>query len=350
MNFKKNTHGGDIYDKKLRCDFSTNVNPLGTPESVRRAVIESAGKVHLYPDPCCRELIHRISEYEGISQENILCGNGAAELIYSFCTAVKPKTALELAPTFSEYSAALEVSGCTVERYELKKENGFALTEAFLGVLESKEWDTVFLCNPNNPTGRLIDSELLEEICRICAKKGMRLFLDECFMELSEDGGRGSMKTYLDKYPGLFILKAFTKNYAMAGLRLGYCLCADRNLLGRMSGTNQVWNVSVPAQEAGAVALEETEFLTQARELISRERNYLIAKLKSMGFYVCPSEANYILFHSSLPLYTEMLDRGIMIRSCADYHGLDCGWYRVAVKQREENDLLISELGEIMGG
>ena len=348
MIFEKTGHGGDIYSKQVRHDFSANINPLGTPESVRQAVIDSANRIHQYPDPCCRELIGKIAEYEGVSPDCVMCGNGAAELIFSFCAAARPKRALELAPTFSEYTAALEAVDCQVERYQLKNENHFTLTDVFLSVLQKTAWDAVFLCNPNNPTGRLIPPALLGEICRICDEKNTRLFLDECFLDLSDDKGTHSMKRYLERFSKLFILKAFTKNYGMAGLRLGYCLSGDRALLECMSKTTQVWNVSTPAQEAGLAALQETEFLAQARIVIAQERLRLGKELERLGFVVCPSHANYILFYSTQNIDDALLEHGILIRDCANYHGLERGWYRIAVKRKEENDLLISALCQVM--
>ena len=350
MIFEKTGHGGDIYGKETYCDFSANINPLGTPDSVQQAVIAAASHIHHYPDPCCRTLVRKIAEYERVPPSCVMCGNGAAELIFSYCAATRPRTAMELAPTFSEYSTALESVGCEIKRYALKKEENFQLTDAFLTVVSAERPDVIFLCNPNNPTGRLIAPALLEKICNICMQNSMRLFLDECFLDLSDDGGVSSMKRYLAEYPCLFILKAFTKNFGMAGLRLGYCLCGERELLERMSRMTQVWNVSTPAQEAGLAALEEREFLARARAIIAEERIRLCKALVRFGCIVCPSEANYILFYSRAMIEEPLAERGILIRNCANYHGLDHGWYRIAVKRREENELLISALHQIIGG
>lgn len=157
------------------------------------------------------------------------------------------------------------------------------------------------------------------------------------------------MKHFIEQFPELFVLKAFTKNYGMAGLRLGYCLCSDKMLLQRMSKVVQVWNVSLPAQEAGIAALEESAFLEQAKAIIFHERVFLDRELRALGFWVCPTEANYILFHSGKPLGDALLEQGILIRDCANYHGLGKGWYRIAVKRHEENEVLVSALRHIMG-
>lgn len=131
----KNPHGGDREGRTIKLDFSVNTNPLGPPEAVRRAVVESAGALDQYPDPQCRGLVRALAEHEGVPEDCILCGSGAAELIYSYCAAVRPRRALELAPTFSEYASALEAAGCRVERWNLRAENGFALGVDFLEAL-----------------------------------------------------------------------------------------------------------------------------------------------------------------------------------------------------------------------
>ena len=344
----ENPHGGDLYSRPVRLDFSANTNPFGTPESVRRVVIESASLLNQYPDPYCRELVGALADFEQVPPEYILCGCGAAELIFSFCTAVKPKRALELAPTFSEYSAALEAAGCVVERYPLQKENGFLLTDDFADYLQHNECDVVFLCNPNNPTGRIIEPALLERIAQICHERGIRLFLDECFLDLSDHGRDLSMKHELTRWPGLFILKAFTKSYGMAGLRLGYCLSADRELLTAMGRSVQPWNVSLPAQKAGVAALGENTFLEQTRSLIRTQRAWLKARLEQLGFYVCPAQANYLLLYHNAPMCDLLLDRGILVRDCSNYHGLKKGWLRIAVRRQEENEILIETIRSIL--
>ena len=326
---RENPHGGDIYRRPVRLDFSVNTNPLGTPPAVVRAVEESAGELDRYPDPSCRALVGALAEYEDVPERFILCGGGAAELIFSYCAALRPRSALELAPTFSEYAAALQAVGCRVERY--------ALTE-----------EAIFLCTPNNPTGRLADPDLLAAVCGICRRRGLRLFVDECFLELS-DGGRGaSLAGWLERFPGLFLLRAFTKSYAMAGLRLGYCLCADGALLEAMGALTQPWNVSLPAQAAGLAALGERDWPEKARDLIRRERPRLAAGLAGMGLRVCPSDANYLLLQSPVELAAPLLERGILVRSCANYPGLGPGWYRAAVRRPEENEALLGALAEVL--
>ena len=340
-----NPHGGDVYDGEIRLDFSANTNPYGTPRGVLDAMSAVLTRVHQYPDPYCRELVDAISEFEGVPKDWILCGSGAAELIYSYCEALRPETAMELAPTFSEYALALERVGCLVERYSLKKENHFSLTEEFLPVLARIRPDVLFLCNPNNPTGQVIGLPLLEKILNLCHRQGTALFVDECFLDLSDDGV--SLKARLGEHPKLFLLKAFTKSYGMAGVRLGYCLCADGQLLEKMSHTVHPWNVSTLAQAAGIAALQERAFLQKTRALIPVERQWLKGQLEALGFWVCPSRANYLLFQGRPDLREQLRKQGIAIRGCGNYHGLEQGWYRIAVRLHEENERLIQAMKEV---
>ena len=341
-----NPHGGDLYARPVELDFSVNTNPLGTPPAVVEAVRDCAGMLCQYPDPCCRELVAALADREGVEPDAILCGGGAAELIYSYCRAIGAKSALVTAPTFSEYAAALRSEGCRVLSHPLLEADGFQVTEAFLQTLEHTAPEAVFLCNPNNPTGQLVPPDLLAGIFDTCRDRGVRLFVDECFLELSDGGRDASLAGRLSGFPGLFVLKAFTKTYGMAGLRLGYCLSGDRELLAKMSRASQPWNVSLPAQKAGIAALGEEEFLRRSRELVRTERPRLKKELEKLGLWVCPSQANYLLLKSERRLAAPLLERGILIRDCSNYQGLGPGWYRVAVKKRRENEKLIAALAE----
>lgn len=341
----KNPHGGDIYGGDTQLDFSANTNPFGTPRGILDAVQAALPDMHRYPDPYCRKLVQAISDFEGVPKEFVLCGNGAAELIYSYCEAVRPNTAVELAPTFSEYALGLERVGCEARRYYLREENDFELDEGFLRFLIAEKPEAVFLCNPNNPTGQIIPAQLMERILDLCREQGIRLFVDECFLDLSDAGE--SLKPLLGENPNLFLLKAFTKSYGMAGIRLGYCMSADAGLLMKMAQTVQPWNVSSLAQAAGVAALQEAEFLRRTRALVFSERAWLKSQLENLGFRVIPSHANYILFSGPVDLDKRLKEKQIAIRNCGNYHGLDDGWYRIAVRLPEENKRLIQAMKEV---
>ena len=336
---KENPHGGAL-DKRI-LDFSSSVNPLGPPESVIKVARESLEGIGRYPDPHAAELIEAISGFEGLPKDYILCGNGASEIIYSYCSAIGVKHGLEIAPTFSEYEAAVTAFGGEMKRYLCSAEDGFTLCEDFISSLKENEGtpvDTLFICNPNNPTGRLFSKDSIKGILDGCREKGIRVFIDECFMDLSS--GDWSSKEFLMDYPNIFLLKAFTKTFAMAGLRLGYGLTSDKNLLRKMSEISPPWNISAVAQAAGVEALKELGYIKKAKELIRIEREYLLKELKALGLEPVPSEANFILFFSP----QEVAANGIAIRDCSNFYGLGQGWYRIAVKRREENIKLIEAL------
>lgn len=340
----KNPHGGDIYAGDIRLDFSANTNPLGTPGSVREAIGHALGSVDRYPDPYCRALRAAIAKAEGVPEDYVICGSGASELIYTFADAFRPGSAAELAPTFSEYSHAVSRLGCDMARYALPEEKGFAPDAGVLDFLRETRPAVFFLCNPNNPTGRLADPRLLERILAVCEEQGTFVFADECFLDLT-DGE--SLKPYLARYPQLFLLKAFTKSYGMAGVRLGYGLCADAAMLRDMAAAAPPWNVSSLAQAAGIAALGETEFLEKTRALIKTERAWLSGALGALGYRVIPSNANYLLFRAAPGLDGALREKGILIRSCENYEGLSSGWYRIAVRTYEENEALIQAVREV---
>lgn len=339
----QNPHGGDVYGAQIRLDFSSNVNPLGPPPSVISAMQRACAQVRQYPDPYCRALTRAIAAHEGVPERSILCGAGAAELIYAYCDALRPKKIAELAPTFSEYSAAAAHFGASVARFSLHAPN-FAPDETLFSFLESEKPDALFLCTPNNPTGKTIPRALLEAVLQQCKKQHTHVLLDECFLDFTDEK---SAQDLLPQFENLLILKAFTKNFALAGARVGYCLTENHALLREMSQSCQPWNVSLPAQAAGVAALLEWSWVLRARDLTRRERAYLSQELPALGFSVCPSEANYLLLRAPVGLDAALLRRGIAIRNCENYPGLGPGWYRIAVRLHEENEALLETMRRI---
>ena len=346
-------HGGDWMGYRERfgqdaLDFSANVSPLGLPEGVARAIVEALPMADRYPDPLCRSLRAALAEAEGVPAAQILCGNGAADLIFRLVTAVQPQRALVPAPTFAEYAAALETVHCAVDRFFLREENDFALTEAFLDAI-TPGVQLVFLCQPNNPTGQLAEPALVERIAAKCAACGAVLAVDECFLDFLPECETLTAKPLRKRYPNLLILKAFTKLYGMAGVRLGYCLCADEGLLARMQGAGQPWAVSGLAQAAGVAALQEKEYVARVWALIAQQRPRLAAGLRALGLRVVEGKANYLLFRGPETLGETLRPRGVVLRSCANYPGLDGSWYRTAVRTAPENDRLLQTLKEVLG-
>ncbi len=341
-------HGGDVYRNRIALDFSVNVNPLGTPEPVRNAVRNAAEHLDAYPDPYCGLLRDRLAAALHTETDWILCGNGAAELIYQLTGALRPKETLLPVPSFADYEAALTAAGCVPTCYPLQREEGFLLTERILPAI-TERIGLLMLCSPNNPTGRLIDRTLLLRILERCRETGTWLFLDECFGALTDEE-TPSLADMLRPDDRVFLLRAFTKTFAMAGLRLGYAVCPNRELTDRICLQSQPWNVSSLAQAAGVAALDCTGWAEKARALIRVEKDYLTKELRGLGVSVLPSDANYLLLSGVPGLYDRLLDRGILIRNCENYRGLTAGDCRIAVKTRGENEALIEAIREVLHG
>ncbi len=332
-------HGGDIYSRETELDFSANLNPLGIPERVRAAAA-NADFSH-YPDPRCSALTRALSRYEGVPEANIVCGNGAADVIYRIVNALRPRRALLCSPTFSEYEKALSERDCATAYHPLAEESGFALGADILPEI-TPGTDMLFLCNPNNPVGNTIEPRLMERVLAKCRETGAAAVIDECFLDFAENGERLSAKNFLGA--NVIVIKAFTKICAMAGLRLGYAVFGgeDRALAVRECG--QPWSVSSPAQAAGAAAaavLAETDYLARTRDLVARERGFLVNELAAPGIKVYPSQTNFLLLRSKKNLADILARHRIAIRCCGDYRGLGEEYYRIAVRTHEENERLI---------
>ena len=346
-------HGGDLVSARKNysgeiLDLSVNINPLGPPAQVVQAARDALEQVKSYPDPLCRELRQAIAQKDGVSPEQVFCGNGAAEVIFRLALALQPKAALLTAPTFAEYEGALVQTGCDCRFHVLRQENNFDVTRDILEDIQ-RPVELVVLCSPNNPTGRMISEELLLQILKRCREIGASLMVDECFLPLAWEG-RG-MAPYLAQYPELFLLRAFTKTYAIPSLRLGYGLGAPE-LIERLMAWGPCWNVSGIAQTAGLACCALPQWPEKGRTFLEHQRPLLEQGLKKLGCQVISGRANYLLFR--LPgicdLKERLLRRGVLIRSCANYRGLGPDWYRVAVRQEQDTIQFLHILGAELEG
>ncbi|MDR2492427.1 MAG: aminotransferase class I/II-fold pyridoxal phosphate-dependent enzyme [Coriobacteriales bacterium] len=340
-------HGGEAYaDAAVSLDFSVNINPLGMPAAARDAIVAHMHEYERYPDPFCRDLRAAIAGRCGVPPATVLCGNGASELILALCSCLRPRQALTLAPTFSEYRRSVELFGGALRAHELAEADGFALTEALLDKLTAPT-DVLFLCNPNNPTGRLADPGLLVRIADACVERDITLVLDECFIDFTQ--GHSMLKS-LGAYPNLVVLQAFTKSHAMAGLRLGMLFCSNERLVSDVARHMPTWSVSRVAQVAAVAALGEEGWLEKTRSLVKRERDYMAQALQGLGLAVCPSDANFLLLRSDRPLYEPLKEQGILVRRCANFCGLDDSYVRIGLKTRRENARLVEAVASLLDG
>lgn len=338
-------HGGDIYRNKIQYDFSVNVNPLGMTEKCRQEAIRGIGLSMHYPDVEATDLRAAIASKYFVSADDIVVGNGAAELIYAVCHAIKPKQARTVTPTFQEYEEAVCMSGGRMVYTPLAEAKGWVVDDTFARSI-SKEDDLVFLCNPNNPTGKRVDAAVLSRIIESCEQAGAYLLLDECFLPfLKNEREYSCFQEACPKH--VLVLRAFTKIYAMAGLRLGYLYVTDGELRNRIWAQLQPWNTSIPAQLAGIAALAEDDFVAASVDLIHRERKILIHGLQKYVQKIYDSEANFLLVKAEKEFAEKLLAKGILIRSGNTFEGLDDTFFRIAIRTHKENEHLIKTVQDI---
>ncbi len=349
-------HGGDIYsfDKDV-LDFSINTNPLGIRQEIRAAAISAIGDMDKYPDMRQEKLKAAIGKMEGVDPDHIICGNGASEMIFALVTALKPEKTLLLSPSFTEYEIAVDSVRTEKVFYLLKEENSFDLKEDILERING-DIDMFFICNPNNPTGRMIEKELLKRILEKCCENDVCLVIDESFTGFSPRYDECSMVEEAERYDNLIILKSFTKMYSLPGLRLGYGIIKDPEIVEKLEKSRAPWSVSNIAESAGIAACALKKHPDNTRAFIKREKNKIclqMSYLEEKGIRFIESEADFILFTApdvkGKNLYDLLLERNMLIRRCGDFRGLDGRWYRISVQDEASNQKLMKALKEIYG-
>jgi threonine-phosphate decarboxylase len=343
-------HGGiySVNPKLVKVDFSSNINPLGISKKVLASICRNLPSISAsYPDPECHELKNQIINYldNDLSSDCIFVGNGATEIIHDFARAFVRKNAVIPVPTFCEYEVASHRMGASVMLVPLENMR----LDPELVIKRAKEHNAVFLCNPNNPTGLLCTSEIKKVIEEL--SDSTKILVDESFMEFVEDGNKSySLIDKVNEFDNLVVLRSFTKSFALAGLRVGYCVCSPK-LAKQISANSISWNVNGVAQLAAVVGLNDTIHVAKARAIIKKERNFMHSYInKNMQNYVaCKSDVNYFLIHvknkDSTKLRDLMLMRtGILIRDCSTFSGMGHEYARVAVKTHKENLLLLDAL------
>lgn len=340
----KKIHGGDIYRNHVKADFSVNVNPLGIPEAVKAALYEAVDNCSQYPDISAEKLKKAVSNMLHVPKENLLFGNGASELFMAIIHGIKPKKTVIPVPSFYGYEYAAKAADGEIIYYETKEEHGFCLQKDFLSVL-TEDVDLLFLANPNNPAGNLMSQKEFIHVLEHCRSKEIYVVLDECFIEFCDK--QSSMLQKIEMFPNLILVRAFTKIFAIPGVRLGYLVGRNPLLLEKINRQLPEWNLSGFAQAAGCECAMQTAFIEKTAAYIERERQFLESGLKQAGCQVFSGKANFLLIYCEQPLYDRLLEKGILIRDCENFRGLSKGFYRIAVKSRKENETLLKVIGEI---
>lgn len=385
-------HGGDIwnYCRSKGCsfrdvlDYSANINPMGPPKSISEVLKYTISEITAYPEPFARGLRQAIAQYYDVLPEEVIVGNGAAELIFLFCRALGRVNAIIPVPTFSEYALACEANGGSPNYFYLNEQENFALSvDNLINILRDKrkryhgkgKRSVLFLCHPNNPTGQLLPQELLLQLYFALQEQGIIPFLDLSFLgfvpgelscggalpaipfknfkELLREGNLGLDQNNSRSSP-FFFLSSFTKLFALPGLRLGYGI-APRELIAAMEQHRDPWSVNIMAQRAGEKCLQEREYVLNSIILIEKEKKSLQDGLNTIeGLKVYPSAVNFLLCNlkgtgvKAATLVRRISDKGILIRDASNFPGLDPYYIRLAVRLPQENKRLIKAMKEAL--
>jgi len=351
-------HGGNVYKVSRETginideiiDFSANINPLGVPDSGRKALINAIDGLVNYPDPDYIEFRNAVAKHHKIDAWRIVPGNGAIDSLYSAVSAVEPKRVLVSVPSFVEYEKAIRKIGAEYIPSLRKEENGYRFElEQLLSEINANI-DLVILCNPNNPTGDLVPIQDIIKILKRCEKCGAYLLLDEAFMEFAELFGAESAIDLTQSYPELIVSRSLTKFYAVPGLRSGYLVVGNEMIRNRILAVSEPWKLNHLADVFSRTVLFDTAYLTETKKWLLSENKRLESALSDFEWLkVYPSYANYLFLQieKDVDLKTELLNSGIMIRTCHNYDGMGEGYYRVAVKDAKSNDKLINALNNI---
>ncbi len=351
----KQLHGGNIREISQRygipeeeiLDFSASINPLGISKSVFRAILDEMGRLVRYPEIDSYSLREILAGENPLRLENVLVGNGSTEFIYLIPKALRPKRALIPVPSFSDYERSLLLERGDVRFYPLRREDSFLLeTDRFLEEIRDGI-DLVWLCNPNNPTGGLIPRDEIRTILKATEPLGIPVVVDEAFMEFIPVE---SVRGWVREFGNLLVLRSFTKFFAIPGLRAG-ALYGSEALIRRIASCQEPWSVNRFAQSVVTAVLCDKDYQEESRLLVGQERLFLERELnKTPGIHVFPSCANFLLIETSPPmpeperLFDVLLRSGILVRNCESFRNLDSRFFRVAVRDHEENLLLIQTI------
>jgi threonine-phosphate decarboxylase len=347
------SHGGiySVNPKLVKVDFSSNVNPLGISKKALKSIRKDAARLSSsYPDPECIDLKKSLLEYLdiGLGSECITVGNGSVEIIHDFARAFVRNKVIIPAPTFCEYELSSKRSGAGVLFVPLKN----LTLDAELIIEKAKNFDAIFLCNPNNPTG-LFSVKPIKKIIE-SIDSSTKILIDECFIEFTDDDHHHrSLINKIKEFDNIVILRSLTKSFGLAGLRVGYSISSPK-LAKQLSANRIPWNVNGLAQMAGIIALKDLRHLKKARAMVKKERQFIQSKIekKMQSFAPCKSDVNYFLIHlknkNSTKVRDSLLTRsGVLVRDCSTFTGMNSEYIRVAVKTHRENLLLLDALESI---
>ena len=325
-------------------DFSTCCNPYGPPPGVRRALRKT--DISDYPDPHSRELVKSLSQSLGIAAVNIIAGNGSTEIIRLAAQAylAAGDGVVIPSPTYGEYELASRLAGAAVTKYKLSEEHDFQLhMDGFISFVHGHNPGAVFLCNPNNPTGQLLPQGDVRRLVK--ALPDTLVIIDEAYMEFTWQSGDAPA---LIKEPNVLVIRSMTKDFALAGLRLGYGL-ACREIIGNLEKVRPPWSVSSPSQQAGIAALSRGGYMLECNGRIQKCKTYLVSKLAALGYKLIPTDTHFFLIKTgdAALFKSRLLEKGLLVRDCTSF-GLPA-YVRISPRRMSDCHRLVKAIADLAG-
>lgn len=331
--------------------FSANVNPLGISYLLKETLASKIDAITTYPDREYTSLRKCIASYVGTDYNSIIVGNGSTELISLFIQIQKPKKALMIGPTYSEYEREVSLEGGRSHYYSLNEEADFKLDMDELTHELNKDVDLLVVCNPNNPTSSVITRKDMRKILDICKQRGIYVMIDETYVEFSVDMDKITSVPLTEYYNNLVILRGTSKFFAAPGLRLGYAICGNDDLIKEINKRQNPWTINTLAAIAGEIMFTDKAYMEETRTLINSERERVLGILSECkSIKVFPSHANFVLVKilrddiTAKDLFDATIRKGLMIRDCSTFPFLDNRYFRFCFMSKEKNDELLNIL------
>lgn len=352
-------HGGDLdiiertynITKEDIIDFSGNINPLGISSNIKEVIINNINVITTYPDKDYNSLKEAISSYCNCDKEHIIVGNGATELISLFIKNLAPKNAIVISPSYSEYERELKNNNCNITYFYLKEEENFLLNVNRLLDLIDDNIDLVVLCNPNNPTGTAINTDEI----KLILDKAKFLMIDETYNEFSSDFYKICSTSLVDIYDNLFVIRGTSKFFATPGIRLGYGICKNKNIINKINIYKDPWSVNSFANLIGIKMFNDIDYIKKTKNLISKEKKYIFKELSTLeNLKLYETKSNFILCKilnnktTSTKLFDSLIKENILIRDAKNFISLDNSFFRFCILSREHNKMLIEKIKNIL--
>lgn len=358
-------HGSDLekiekvfnIKKEDITSFSANVNPLGVSPLLKSSLASHIDSITTYPDREYTALRKAMGSYTHTDFNNIIVGNGSTELISLFIKYINPKNALLIEPTYSEYGRELNIIGANLHQFMLSNDPSNQTWFIDKNALENRLKDNIdmlIICNPNNPTGSAILNKDLEGILTICKNNNIFVMIDETYVEFAPNIMEVSAISLVDKFDNFVVLRGISKFFAAPGLRLGYAVSGNQTLLSNINESKNPWTINTLAAIAGEIMFSDEQYINNTKTLIHSEIDRITNYLNDFSnLCVYKTYSNFMLIHilnrqqTSNQVFEYCIKKGLMIRDCQSFEGLDNSYIRFCIMSAEKNDELLSSFAKL---